>query len=199
MSQWNTTTMISGNSTQLQIHQQNVNKSLVAQGDLLHRLDPKSFDIVAIQEPYLDCNHNTHANLHWCKLYPKEHYIEPEKTRSIIFINKQIATDSWIQVDFGLSDVTAVQVQTAVGVVLVINMYNQIAHTDIINWILQVMRTRGQGRSDMPNAAHTLWLGDFNRHHPLWDKSCNVHLFTKSNLDRAQELIDAIMELGLRM
>src|SRR5882724_9323639 len=154
MSQQNATTMISGNSTQLRIRQQNVNKSLVAQGDLLHRLDPKAFDIVAIQEPYLDRNHNTHANTHWYTLYPKEHYIEPEKTRSIIFVNKRIATDSWIQVDFSLSDMTVVQVQAAAGVVLVINMYNQITSTDTINQILQVMKTRGQGRSDMLNAAH---------------------------------------------
>src|SRR5882724_6646036 len=102
-------------------------------------------------------------------------------------------------VDFSSSNMTVVQVQTAAGVVLIINMYNQIACTDTINWILQVMRTRGQGRSDMPNATHTLWLGDFNRHHPLWDESCNVHLFTKANLNRAQELIDTITELGLHM
>ena len=94
--------------TQLQICQQNVNKSLVTQGDLLHQLNPKAFDIVAIQEPYLYHNHNMCVNLHWYTLYPKEHYVEPEKTRSIIFINKWITTDSWIQVDFGLSDVTAV-------------------------------------------------------------------------------------------
>jgi len=149
---------------------------------------------MAIQEPYLDCNHNTCANPHWYTLYPKEHYVEPEKTTSIIFINKWITTDSWIQVDFSSSDVTAVQVQTAVGVVLIINTYNQIVHTNTINWILQVMRTRVQGRSDMPNATHTLWLGDFNRHHPLWDESHNTHLFT-----RVQELIDAITELGLHM
>ena len=92
---------------------------------------------------------------------------------------------------------TVVQVQTVVGVMLVINMYNQIACTNTINWILQVMRTRGQGRSDRPNAAHTLWLGNFNRHHPLWHESRNTHLFTKTNLDRAQELIATITKLGL--
>ena len=71
--------MNSRKSTQLWIRQQNVNKSLVAQGDLLHQLDPKEFEIVAIQEPYLDCNHNMRANLHWYTLHPKEHYVEPEK------------------------------------------------------------------------------------------------------------------------
>jgi len=83
--------------------------------------------------------------------------------------------------------------------VLVINTYDQIVHTNTINQILQVMSTRGQGRSDMPNATHILWLGDFNRHHPLWDESHNVHLFTKASLDREQELINAITELGLHM
>jgi len=33
----------------------------------------------------------------------------------------------------------------------------------------------------------------------MWDENCNTHLFTKVNLNRAQELIDAIAELGLHM
>jgi len=95
--------------------------------------------------------------------------------------------------------VTAVQVQTVVGVVLIINTYDQIAHSDMISQILQVMRTRAQGRRDMANVAHTPWLGNFNRHHPLWEESCNTHLSTRTNLDKVQELIDAFTELGLCM
>jgi len=44
-----------------------------------------------------------------------------------------------------------------------------------------------------------LWLGNFNRHHPMWDESCNAHLLMWTNLDKAQLLIDAITKLDLHM
>jgi len=75
-------------------------------------------------------------------VYPKEHYVKPEKTRYIIFVNKHISTDSWIQVNFGLLEVAAIQIQTAMGKILIINTYNQILHSSTINQILQVMRAR---------------------------------------------------------
>ena len=54
----------------------------------------------------------------------------------------------------------------------------------------------GQPRDGQPTCTVA---GDFNRHHPMWDKSHNVHLFMWANLDKAQLLIDAITELGLHM
>ncbi|KAG2053911.1 hypothetical protein BDR06DRAFT_885245, partial [Suillus hirtellus] len=36
---------------------------------------------------------------------------------------------------------------------------------------------------------HILWLGDFNRHHPLWEDIQNHHLF---NYAAANSLIDLI-------
>jgi len=34
-----------------------------------------------------------------------------------------------------------------------------------------------------------IWIGDFNLHHPLWDKEHNSHLFTRGNLEKSQVLI----------
>ncbi|KAJ7347815.1 hypothetical protein DFH08DRAFT_936603 [Mycena albidolilacea] len=44
-----------------------------------------------------------------------------------------------------------------------------------------------------------IWAGDFNRHHPLWDKLCNQHLFTSKNLDLAQPLLDLLARYGMAM
>src|SRR5882724_6057656 len=121
-------------------------------------------------------------SLHWYTIYPKEHYIAPEKTRYIIFVNKLIATDSWTQVDFASLDISAVQVQMEVRKLLIINMYNHCTNANAINHMLHVMKMRG-GMRDMVGAEHIIWLGDFNRHHPMWDEDCNVHLFTRANLD----------------
>src|SRR5882724_12417261 len=41
-------------TTRITIQQQNTNKSLIAQLDMLQQLDPEKLDITAVQEPYLD-------------------------------------------------------------------------------------------------------------------------------------------------
>src|SRR5882724_1896294 len=84
-------------------------------------------------------NHNKHGNLYWYMMYLKEHYIKPEKTRTIILINKQIATNSWLQFNFHSPNVTVVQVQTVAGNAIVINTHNYIMHANSISSILQVM------------------------------------------------------------
>ena len=44
-----------------------------------------------------------------------------------------------------------------------------------------------------------IWLGDFNRHHPLWDKERNAHLFTKAALEATQPLLDLINIYDMQM
>jgi len=73
---------------QVKIRQQNVNKLLTAQSDLLYWLNPTEYDMAALQEPYLDHNHNLQATSHWFTIYPREHYIRLEKTRSLFLVNK---------------------------------------------------------------------------------------------------------------
>src|SRR5882672_2895024 len=183
----------------IRIRQQNTNKSLVAQIDMLHRLDPKLFDIAAIQEPYLDFNHNTHANHHWYTIYPREHFVEPKKTGSVMLIGKHMPTDSWSQVDFSSSDITAVQVQMRRGPTLIINMYNDNKNSDSICKVGLFMSSYDRTNCLSGPRPHLLWLGNFNSHHPLWDEPRNLHHFTRNNLDRAQEVINLIANYDMQM
>ncbi|KIM63357.1 hypothetical protein SCLCIDRAFT_55368, partial [Scleroderma citrinum Foug A] len=50
--------------------QQNVNKSLMSQLDLLNNTDPKLIDFIFIQEPHIDFLNLTRANYHWTVVYP---------------------------------------------------------------------------------------------------------------------------------
>jgi ribonuclease HI len=47
--------------------------------------------------------------------------------------------------------------------------------------------------------AHTIWLGDFNRHHPHWDNPEDTRLFTRDAVNAAEGLIEAVAEAGLEM
>jgi len=44
-----------------------------------------------------------------------------------------------------------------------------------------------------------MWIGDFNRHHPLWDKARNAHLFTHENLDLTQPLLNMLGQHNMKM
>jgi len=44
-----------------------------------------------------------------------------------------------------------------------------------------------------------LWCGDFNRHHPLWDRDEDTHLFTSESLNKAERLIELLADHGMEM
>jgi hypothetical protein len=47
--------------------------------------------------------------------------------------------------------------------------------------------------------AHTMWIGDFNRHHPLWDSPTNMQLFTNTATEAAEKLIEVVTDAGLEL
>jgi len=133
---------------------------------MLHQLDPNEYDMAAIQELYLNLNHNTQATHNWFTVYLKEHYNKPNKTRSIILINKRILTNNWTQIDFASSDVRAVQIQTPAGYVLCLNIYNNAWNSEGMRKVTQYMHTKACDQNPR-GQTHIIWLGDFNSHHPM--------------------------------
>jgi hypothetical protein len=69
------------------IRQQNTNKSLLSQLDLLESLKRDDYDVCAIQEPYIDFNGKSRANHQWTTVYPDTHHSHPDSTRSLLLIN----------------------------------------------------------------------------------------------------------------
>jgi len=118
-----TPTAHTGRGITLSIWQQNTNKFLISQSKFLHQLDPNTYDLGAVQEPYLDHLHNSCTSRHWYTIYPKEHYTHPAQTRSLLLVNKRIVSNTWSQVDFGSSDITAIWLQTGRGVIMIVNIY----------------------------------------------------------------------------
>ena len=44
-----------------------------------------------------------------------------------------------------------------------------------------------------------IWAGDFNRHHPLWDRDEDTHLFSRPALRAAENLIGLLAEHNMEM
>jgi hypothetical protein len=47
--------------------------------------------------------------------------------------------------------------------------------------------------------VHIIWLGDFNRHHPLWDNLEDMQLFTNKATEATKKLIEAVVDAGLKL
>lgn len=168
--------------------------------DLLQLLKANKHDIVVIQELHIDFLGQTCANPYWMVIYPRQHLNNPKKTRSVILVNCNISMNNWEDLNIDSSNVTGVHLHGVFGAICILNVYNNCMNNGSLRVVEEFMRRR-QNRLEVRNrmGEKVLWLGDFNRHHPLWDEERNVHLFTKATLEAAQPLIDMISEHDIHM
>ena len=184
------------------IWQQNVNKSPNCQHDLISNnlLLNMGINIVALQEPLVNFLNLTVASKSWTPIYPSTHATSPDKTRSLMLISTSLSTDSWEQVNFPSGDVTVIQIKSRGGNLRLYNIYNDGKSNETI----RLLTSGHNGRDHAPdppggNTLHTIWLGDFNRHHPYWDDPNDTRLFTNDALENAEILIEAVADTGLEL
>ena len=187
---------------ELTIWQQNLNKSQTGQHDLISsgKLAYENIDIVALQEPALNFLNKTIATRDWIPVYPTTHEKEPKKTRSLILMNSKLPTENWEQINFPSGDVTVIRLTGAWGQVTIFNIYNDCEHDNTIHKLMDFHRTHhnmlmGRGYGEDP--YHIIWVGDFNRHHPAWDRPEDTRLFTREALEAAELLIRTTTDLRL--
>jgi hypothetical protein len=159
---------------QVRIWQQNCHRSEACQQDVINSCNPEKYDLILIQEPWIDHLKNTRAPTGWSTVYPPTHLLDDaERTRSVIFISPLLAGDACTTIPIDSPDITAVQLETESGSVRILNIYNPQEHPRTIRK-LREWTDDPMGHTRLPTAlfakgpaAHTLWMGDFNRHHPL--------------------------------
>ena len=180
----------------LRIWQQNLNTSKISQLALMNSTSPSNWDVFALQEPSVNQLGNTLANPHWRVVYPSQKLVDGRKPRAVTFINTKISTNAWKQIDFPSTDVVITQIQTSQGLCTIINIYNNGKNDDTLEaielFLVSNIRTLRPNDND-----HLLWIGDFNRHHPLWDENRNNHLFTPAALASSQKILDILADYGL--
>ena len=184
----------------LKIWQQNINKSRTCQHDLVSsgRLTREGIDIIALQEPSINEFGNTVSARDWSIIFPTKHTSEPTKTRSIILIRSNLITDKWSQIDINSEDITAVEIQGDWGTLAIFNAYIDCDHDRALEEMAKVTRAyEGNSEQNPGQRKHIIWLGDFNRHHPRWDKPTDTRLFTREALINAEKLINLVANAGL--
>jgi exonuclease III len=183
----------------LRIWQQNLNKAKNAQQHLLCNLDPQKYNITAIQELVINYVNLTTSNPHWNIIYPTTHHTtNTKRTRSIMLVNKRISKDHWRTLPMESPDITAMELSGEFGKLRIYNVYNDGTHSQTLKYLASHLAAQ-QRPAQNNDTSSILLLGDFNRHHPMWDHPNNHHLFTTSNLNAAKPLLDIMVMYDLKM
>src|SRR5271168_2551469 len=93
-------------------------------------------------------------------------------SRVLMLIHERISTNSWTQVSINSPDVVAFKSSNGDREITIYNVYNDCEHS------LTVHTLADHFNNSNPQINNIPLLGDFNRHHPMWDKERNRHLFT---------------------
>ena len=183
----------------MNIWQQNLNKSDIPQQELINSIDPNTYDILVLQEPYIDFFlGNTHANQRWYSLLPSMHHNNPKKSQTAMFINKGILSSTWQQTRVESQDIVVVSINITAGPITIFNIYNDSVHSDSLQVLWNTLVANAWHPKSI-NLDGMRGAGDFNQHHPMWDEERNSHLFTTNNLDTAQILIDLLADFSILM
>jgi hypothetical protein len=194
----------SPNPSTITIWQQNVNKSGTCQHNLISSvaLARQGIDVVALQELAINMFGATIASRDWIPGYPLTHSNAPHKTRSVLLVRSNILAEQWKQVNFPSGDVMVIQLSGSWGNVYILNIYNDCKKNDIIHQLKaftdsNINLDNNDPGSNRAGTKVTLWLGDFNCHHPHWDNPTDTRLFTRAVLNNMEILISAVAEAGL--
>lgn len=177
---------------------------------MLQILNPESYDLACIQEPYLNVVGLANAsNLKrfWDVIYPTNHHSNPECSQTILLVNKKLSKNNWHIIPLDSPNITAIEIHGDFRKVHIYNIYNACDHSRTIRFLERHIVLEEAASRNLPHTnansnhrvgnAHMIWMGDFNHHHPMWEMTSNSYLFTAVNLDAAGILINLLAEYNL--
>lgn len=168
-----------------------------AQHDLLANAELEDWDIIALQEPYLDHLHLTQASPKWHIIYPSNKSLDGQShMHSIILVNTNIHSKQISQIAIQSTNDTAIQFRTDSHTVIIINVYNDNMHSCAIDTISREWEIHKNTWLVDPSTK-IIVLGDFNWHHSTWETRRNAHLTSQDCL--LNPLLDLIVNMHLEM
>ena len=183
----------------LSILQINLNKSEKAHLDLLNEELSSKYDIILIQEPYTTAFNGIRTPFNFRPVYPINRFQDDAQIRAVTWVNTKLDTKGWVTLDIpDTNDITAIQLKGPYGKLAIFNIYNDCTHARNETVLNTYVRRHANTLLRTEN-HHMIWAGDFNRHHPLWDRDEDIHLFTRQATDSAEELIRILAEYEMQM
>ena len=149
------------NSHNLTIYQHNVNHSPTIQRILVQEADPKTTQVIALQEPWTNPQNGRTISQGYHPILPTAGH-----PRVAILVSNQLDSTTWKPVYYQTGDLISVEIQTSLGVVAIHNCYNPsgpTSHSQV--GTLQEAETALEQSRNLDHTQQIL-LGDFNLHHP---------------------------------
>ena len=101
----------------------------ITQQYIINSVNPTDWDIIAIQELWLDRLSNARVSEYWHILYPSSCLlIDSAVLRSILLINTNISTDAYTQLPILSNDIMATRFSGEFGHLSLFNIYNNCTH-----------------------------------------------------------------------
>ncbi|KAJ7302840.1 hypothetical protein DFH08DRAFT_722650, partial [Mycena albidolilacea] len=117
---------------QLKLWQQNLDRGLDNQQELLNMVLKDKYHFMALQEPYMGPGNVTRADSQWRVVYPTLHGVEERRTRAVTMVNTSLPTDSWSQIHVASADMVVVEFRGAFGTIRLVNIYNDGDHDETL-------------------------------------------------------------------
>ncbi|KAI0784693.1 hypothetical protein C8Q75DRAFT_723902, partial [Abortiporus biennis] len=96
----------------------------MAQEEILRTANEEGFELVLLQEPWIDSFGKTRGSSHYCLLYPPTVYTDPASPfHSVILIRTTVPTNSYIFLPVPHKDITALRLHTTLGDISIFNIY----------------------------------------------------------------------------
>ncbi|KAI4520977.1 hypothetical protein EV122DRAFT_209018, partial [Schizophyllum commune] len=110
-----------------------MNKSRFAALTQANRPLHTEWDIICLQEQYMNSYDNIVASSRWRPVYPSQWSSNRRRSRSVILVNAALDTNSWRPIEVpGTHDITAIQIETVAGRTTIFNIYNDCANNATI-------------------------------------------------------------------
>jgi Endonuclease-reverse transcriptase len=152
-----------------------------------------------IQEPYTTTFNMIRTPANFRQVFPKSRRHEDNQIRSIIWVNTRLDTKDWIALDIpDTSDITAIQLKGPYRKLAIFNMYNDCTHSRNETALRNYVQRNANILTRTEN-HHMVWAGNFNRHHPLWDRDEDIHLFTRQAMRDVEGLISLLTDFEMEM
>lgn len=156
-------------------------------------------NILGIQEPGFNFRPQMRSTREWTVVYPKRHNESQRKVmRALIMMNKALDSSSWRQFPVELMDAAAVEVVGVFGKLRIFSIYNN-QQDDASIYAVDTYLESPEARLEDSEDIQMIWMGDFNRHSPMWDDPRNTQLFMLSANEMAVRLLAVVSKWAMEM
>ena len=122
----------------------------------------RRFDLLLLQEPYIDSYGNMKVTKDWRVAYPSNHLASDKPPCAVVLISTSLDTNEWSQISVpGTNDLVTIQVRGSSGHLRIYNIYNDCHHDDSLDALDAHLQTR-QGQAGAAPDDFMLWGGNFN-------------------------------------